>query len=82
MYKFNSFWTELSPSLTTIERQTYSMLEWLGDVGGLFEGLNGIGFFLVAPIASYAMRMEILTKTFSFAKSKNDTLRPPTTIPD
>ena len=82
MYKFNSFWTELSPSLTTIERQTYSMLEWLGDVGGLFEGLNGIGFFLVAPIASYAMRMEILTTTFSFAKSKNDTLRPPTTIPD
>ena len=82
MYKFNSFWLELSFSLTTVERQTYSILEWLGDVGGLFEGLNGIGFFLVAPIATYAMRMEILTTTFSFAKSKNETLRPPTTIPD
>ena len=81
MYKFNSFWTELSPSLTTIERQTYSMLEWLGDVGGLFEGLNGIGFFLVAPLATFAMRMELLTSTFSFAKNSHDTLIPPTAIP-
>ena len=69
MYKFNSFWLELSPSLTTIERQTYHMLEWLGDVGGLFEGLSVIGSFLVARIATFAMKMELLTFTFSFAKN-------------
>lgn len=54
-YKFNGVWLELSSSLTTIERQTYSLLDWLGDVGGLFEGLNVIGAYILAPIASYAM---------------------------
>ena len=68
MHKFNSFWLEFSPSLTTTERKTYSLLELLGDAGGLFEGLNGIGVFLVAPIANFAMKMELLTSTFSFAK--------------
>ena len=82
MYKFNSFWLELSPSLTTIERKTYSMLEWLGDIGGLFEGLNGIGYFLVAPLAAFAMKMELLTSTFSFAKKRYDSLKPPTAIPE
>ena len=68
MYKFHSFWLELSPSLMTIERKTYSMLEWLGDIGGLFEGLTRVGFFLVAPIANFAMKMELLTSIFSFVK--------------
>ena len=68
MYKFNSFWIELDFSLTTYERQTYSMLEFVGDIGGLFDGLNYIGIFLVAPIANYAMRMELLTSSFSFVK--------------
>lgn len=80
MYKFNSFWLELSPSLTTIERQTYSMLEWLGDTGGLFEGFNVIGAFIVAPIATYAMRMQLLTLSFSRDSkqdvSKKDDQRP------
>lgn len=40
------------------------MLEWLGDVGGLFDGLRIIGHFFVAPIASYAMRTELLTLIF------------------
>ena len=38
-YKFVSLWFELSQSLITTERKTYSILEWIGDVGGLFDGL-------------------------------------------
>ena len=68
MYKFHSFWLELSPSLMTIERKTYSMLEWLGDIGGLFEGLTRIGVFLGAPIANFAMKMELLISMGSFVK--------------
>ena len=34
-YKFTSLVVFLDPDLTIIERQTYSALEWLGDVGGL-----------------------------------------------
>ena len=45
--------------MTTIERQTYSILDWLGDVGGLLDGLKIIGSLLIAPIASFTMRVEL-----------------------
>ena len=44
------------------------MLEWLGDIGGLFEGLTRIGVFLGAPIANFAMKMELLISMGSFVK--------------
>ena len=31
-----------------IDRQVYSVLEWLGDVGGLAEALAYIGTFILA----------------------------------
>ena len=36
-YKIIGAWIELGQDLIYVERQTYSFLEWLGDVGGLFE---------------------------------------------
>ena len=69
MYKINSFWIEISSSLTTVERKTYSSLEWLGDVGGLFEGLKIISGFFIAPIASFALRVKLFTAASS---DKND----------
>ena len=50
----------MDPSLTTIERQTYSLLDWIGDVGGLFDGLKVLGTFLIAPVATFAMQAEVL----------------------
>ena len=38
-----------------INRQTYSFLEWLGDIGGLFEALRFIGSFLVVPVSAFAL---------------------------
>ena len=69
LYKINSFWIEISSSLTTIERKTFSLLEWLCDVGGLFEGLKIIGGFFIAPIVSFALRVKLLTAASS---DKND----------
>ena len=37
LYKINSFWIEVSSNLRTVERKTYSSLEWLGDLGGLLK---------------------------------------------
>ena len=34
-----------------IERQTYSALEWLGDIGGLFDMLKLLGYMLVIPFS-------------------------------
>ena len=54
-YKFGSMWLELSQDLTTIERETYNALEWLGDVGGLFDMLQLIGSKLVSPFSALAL---------------------------
>ena len=40
------------------------MLEWLGDVGGLFEALSAIGYFIVAPVSAFAMKTKLLTLVF------------------
>ena len=54
----------ISHSLTSIERQTYSTLEWFGDVGGLFDGLKLLVAILVSPVATFAMRTELLAQAF------------------
>ena len=46
---------------TNIERTTYSGLEWLGDVGGLFDGIRIIAHTLVLPVSTLAMRDKILS---------------------
>ena len=43
--------------MIAIERKTYSGLEWLGDVGGLFDALVLIGSFLVGPITAFAVKV-------------------------
>ena len=58
-----------SPDLIVIERQTYSLLEWLGDVGGLFDALVIIGEFLVGPISAFALKATLLSKIFRFTQS-------------
>ena len=42
--------------LTLIDRHTYSGLEWLGDVGGLFGALQAIGLFIVGPISAFKLK--------------------------
>ena len=63
-YKIQSLWIELSPVLTTYERQTYSMLELFGDVGGLLEALKLLGGFVVMPIATFALKAKLLYLIF------------------
>lgn len=38
-YKFASLEVNMSRDLRQIDRETYSLLDWLGDVGGLLECL-------------------------------------------
>ena len=52
-----------------IERQTYSTLEWLGDVGGLYDMLCLLGRNLISPFATFALNAELLTQAFLFASS-------------
>ena len=69
MYKFTSISLFFSPDLTVIERQTYSLLDYLGDVGGLHDMLALISAFLVGPIAAFYLRVELLSSLFNFRPS-------------
>ena len=50
-------WLELDSDLTMVERKTYDLLEWLGDVGGLFDMLFLIGHSFIRPIGTLVMQL-------------------------
>ena len=52
-----------------INRQTYDMLEWLGDMGGLFDALRIIGSFFVVPVSAHALESKLMTTIFRYRKS-------------
>ena len=56
IYQFGSFVLMQGQDLTLIDRHTYSGLEWLGDVGGLFGALQAIGLLLVGPISAFNLK--------------------------
>ena len=60
-YKFNSYWFELGQTKKITERTTYSMLQWIGDVGGLFDGLKLTAQFIIGPIAAFTLNSQLLS---------------------
>ena len=66
----NEVYIEYGKSQTTIERKTYSILELLGDVGGLLDGLKLIGGFLVTPIVTFAMKVKLMAGGFKLVGAK------------
>ena len=55
-YKVISSFVTLSMDQNVIERQTYSILEWLGDVGGLFDMLGLLGGLLIGPFTAFSLK--------------------------
>ena len=41
--------------LITHHRTTYGLFQWIGDIGGLFDGVHVIGELFVAPFATIAL---------------------------
>lgn len=48
------------------------MLEWIGDIGGLYDGLKVIFSILVGPASAFAMSSKLLTSLFSFIPSREN----------
>ncbi len=65
-YKFTSVEIILHPDKLVSNRQTYSLLDWLGDMGGLFDALRYTCYWIVSPIASFALQSTIMSKLFLF----------------
>ena len=47
-----------------IERKTYSRLQWLGHIGGLIDATKPIGYFLIYPVATIPMRVELANQVY------------------
>ena len=53
-----------------VTRQTYSFLDWLGDMGGLFDALYLLGMIILAPISKFALKTELLSSMFRYRGSE------------
>lgn len=62
--KFGSAWIELSTKQTVVARSTYSLLDWLGDIGGLLGMLQLLGGAFMGPFALFNMRVHLLESIF------------------
>lgn len=65
-YKYVSLELVVGPDKVIINRESYSMLDWLGDLGGLVDALYYICLTIVAPVAAFSMKAMLLSKIFRF----------------
>ena len=72
-YKYASIEFNMNTNLMNWNRTTYSILDWLGDIGGLFGMLYSLGTYFVAPWADYRLQSTLMSKFFRFRESLPDT---------
>ena len=58
-YTYMEAYIVLNANLKQISRKTDSLLDWLGDCGGLLDGLNFIGTVLSNPYSTYALHAQL-----------------------
>ena len=68
-YKYSSIILNFEQDVQVIERSTYSILELLGDCGGLFDALRLICGLLVGSIAAYNLKSALLSSIFRYVAS-------------
>ena len=64
----------IKPDVIKIRRKTDSLLDWLGDWGGLLDSLYFIADILVSPLSAYMMRSKLaklLVKILPSESNKN-----------
>ena len=59
----------MSMDQNIIERSTYSILEWLGDVGGLYDALIIIGHVFMGPLTAFTLQTSLMTNMFQYISS-------------
>ena len=50
---------EVSPDVPKVRRKTDSILDWLGDWGGLLDSLYFIADILLSPLSAYMMKSKL-----------------------
>ena len=54
-YKYVSLHFFIDRQINSISRETYGLLDWIGDCGGLYEALNNIGSIIMFPYSTFAL---------------------------
>ena len=62
--KFTSVTIDLSPNLVVVQRETYDLLTWLGDVGGIADALYLLGNIILMPFTAYSFQSNLLSRMF------------------
>ena len=70
-FKYVGFEITLNLDSNIINRQTYSVLDWLGDIGGLNGILLTIAEISIAPFASFELSRYLLLNFFRTQKRPN-----------
>ena len=64
LYKFSSIEFNLDQRIGITQRETYDLLSWLGDIGGLIDALKYAVQFLLAPYAAFNAKSTLLKSLF------------------
>ena len=65
-YKFLSFTLERHYDVTAFSRQTYGLLDLLGDCGGLLDALKMISQFILLPVVNWTYKWTLASILFKF----------------
>mmetsp|Transcript_12545 Transcript_12545/g.16084 ORF Transcript_12545/g.16084 Transcript_12545/m.16084 type:complete len:135 (+) Transcript_12545:869-1273(+) len=68
-YKYVSIEFNMKLDKLNWQRATYSLLDWLGDLGGLLDILLHIGQVLIEPVAMFTLQASLMTNFFRFKES-------------
>ena len=69
-YKFTSVEVNFSADQLIVDRSTYSLLDWLGDMGGLLDALYLLGAIFMSPISNFALNADLLSYLFRYRGSE------------
>ena len=61
----------LNENLLKIRRKTDSLLDWLGDWGGLLDSLHFLTDILISPLAAYMMKSKLASLIVKLLPSKS-----------
>lgn len=70
-YKYVSVEFSLSMDQKNWSISTYRLLDWLSEVGGLFNTLLYVTKVLVGPMAGYTLRSTLVSNLFRYKKSRS-----------
>ena len=65
-YKFASIDFRRGINLVSLNRTAYSVLDWLGDWGGLMDALLFVSHALMAPISTLALQSSLASSLVRF----------------